>query len=73
MSEEEILKLMKTLDDAWNAGPDSPEWGRSGSAMLTTLPCTGSVNPNLASNLASSAFASNHKKGVIFAYDFLLN
>lgn len=26
MSEEEILKLMKTLDDAWNAGPESPEW-----------------------------------------------
>ena len=26
MSVEENLKLMKTLDDAWNAGPDSPQW-----------------------------------------------
>ena len=26
MSVEENLRLMKTLDDAWNAGPGSPEW-----------------------------------------------
>jgi len=26
MSVEENLRLMKTLDDAWNAGPESPEW-----------------------------------------------
>jgi len=26
MSVEENLKLMKTLDDAWNAGPESPLW-----------------------------------------------
>ena len=26
MSAEENLKLMKTLDDAWNAGPGSPLW-----------------------------------------------
>ena len=26
MSMEENLKLMKTLDDAWNAAPNSPEW-----------------------------------------------
>lgn len=25
-SAEENLRLMKTLDDAWNAGPDSPQW-----------------------------------------------
>ena len=26
MGVEENLKLVKTLDDAWNAGPESPEW-----------------------------------------------
>ena len=28
MDVEENLKLMKTLDDAWNAGPGSPLWER---------------------------------------------
>ncbi|MGA2524767.1 MAG: hypothetical protein ABSF65_11535 [Candidatus Bathyarchaeia archaeon] len=26
MGEKENLQLMKTLDDAWNAGPSSPLW-----------------------------------------------
>ena len=26
MTAEDNLKLMKTLDDAWNAGPGSPLW-----------------------------------------------
>ena len=26
MTPEELAELMQTLDDAWNAGPNSPLW-----------------------------------------------
>jgi len=46
MGVEENLRLMKTLDDAWNAGPGSKDWETFRKRHARMSPCTGPVNPN---------------------------